>query len=203
MNKPSPEFLKFFPENFELETTRAIIRPMRPEDFDALYAQSRSKDVFKYFYKDLSAEGELREWVDAALDDKAAGRRMPFVIIDKDTKEICGSTSFGSISFYDKRIEIGWTWLGPGYIGMGVNKPVKFALLSYAFEVMKMERVEAKTDVLSEQAKGGLLKAGMIPEGVLRSHTQMHSGRRRDTIYFSIVRDEWPERRAAFYGAML
>ena len=64
---------------------------------------------------------------------------MPFTIIDKDTKSICGSTSYGNISFYDKRLEIGWSWLGTEYIGTGVNSHAKFALLSFAFEVMKIE----------------------------------------------------------------
>jgi RimJ/RimL family protein N-acetyltransferase len=86
---------------------------------------------------------------------------------------------------------------------MGVNKSVKFALLSYAFEVMKMERVEAKTDFLNERAKAGLLKVGMIPEGVLRSHMQMHSGRRRDSIYFSLLRSEWPERKPLFFAELM
>jgi RimJ/RimL family protein N-acetyltransferase len=86
---------------------------------------------------------------------------------------------------------------------MGVNKHVKFALISFALEVMKFERVEAKTDMLNERAKAGLLKVAMIPEGVLRSHMLMPDGRRRDTIYFSILRNEWPERKPAFFGEML
>jgi RimJ/RimL family protein N-acetyltransferase len=86
---------------------------------------------------------------------------------------------------------------------MGVNKHAKFALLSYAFGVMKMERVEIKTDNLNERAKAALLKVGMIPEGVLRSHMQMHSNRRRDTIYFSILKSEWEERRARFFPEMI
>lgn len=201
-NFPS-EFAKYFPEKFELETTRVVIRPMQRNDFNAFRELAREKDTWKYYYKDLSVESELHTWMDLALQEKAAGKRMPFTITDLDTKQICGSSSFGNISFYDKRIEIGWSWLGPEYIGMGVNKHVKFALISYAIEVMKMERVEAKTDVLSERAKAGLLKVGMIPEGVLRSHTLMHDGRRRDTMYFSILRSEWPERKAAFFGEMI
>lgn len=203
MSSPSEEFNRFFPETFELETTRVIIRPMKAEDLQIFRSLAANKETWKYYYRDLSDENELKTWVDAAIQEKAEGRRMPFTIIDKDTKEVCGSTSYGNISFYDRRVEIGWSWLGPEYIGMGVNKHVKFALLSYAFEVMKMERVEAKTDVLSERAKGGLLKVGMIPEGVLRSHTLMHSGRRRDTIFFSILRSEWPERKASFFPEML
>jgi N-acetyltransferase len=197
------EFSMFFPDSFELETTRVQIRAMRPEDLDSFKELARDPDTWKYYYKDLSDERELRAWVKQALEEKASGQRMPFTIIDLDTKQICGSSSYGNISFYDQRLEIGWSWLGPAYIGMGVNKHVKFALLSYAFEVMKMERVEAKTDMLSERAKAGLLKVGMIPEGVLRSHTLMHGGRRRDTIYFGILRSEWPERRAAFFGEMI
>ena len=200
---PDPQFIKFFPDNFSLETLRVIVQPLKAQDFEAFLPLTKSPETWDYFYKNLSNEAELKNWIDDALQEKAEGRRMPFTIIDRDTKQICGSTSYGNISFYDKRIEIGWSWLGPEYIGMGVNKQVKFALLSYAFEVMKMERVEAKTDVLSERAKAGLLKVGMIPEAVLRSHTLMHSGRRRDTIYFSILRSEWPERKQAFFGELM
>ena len=203
MATPSDEFKRYFPANFELETTRVILRPLQREDLPAFLELAKSEETWKYFYKDLGKEDEMRQWVDDAIREREEGKRMPFAITDKDTKEICGSTSFGNISFFDRRIEIGWSWLGAEYRGMGVNKHVKFALLSYAFEVMKMERVEAKTDVLSEQAKAALLKVGMIPEAVLRSHTQMHSGRRRDTIYFSLLRSEWKERKERFFAEML
>jgi RimJ/RimL family protein N-acetyltransferase len=138
-----------------------------------------------------------------AFAEKELFRRMPFLIYDKDAKQTAGSTSFGNISFFDQRVEIGWTFLGPEFIGTGLNKQAKFALLSFAFEVMKMERVEVKTDVLNERSKSALLKVGMIPEGVLRSHMQMHSNRRRDTIYFSILKSEWPERKESFFAEIL
>jgi RimJ/RimL family protein N-acetyltransferase len=130
-------------------------------------------------------------WIGEALAGRRAFNRMPFLIIDKDNNQICGSTSYGNISFYDKRIEIGWSWLGIDFMGTGVNRNAKFALLSHAFEAMQMERVEVKTDYLNERARAALLKIGMYEEGVLRSHMQMHSNRRRDTVYYSIIRDEW------------
>jgi RimJ/RimL family protein N-acetyltransferase len=68
---------------------------------------------------------------------------------------------------------------------------------------MKMERVEIKTDNLNERSKAALLKIGMVPEGVLRSHMLMHSNRRRDSIYFSILKSEWEERRQSFFPEML
>lgn len=203
MSAPLNEYQRFFPDSFELETNRVLLRLLKPGDFDALYPLAQSKETWKYFVQELDDPQELRNWIAALLKEREEGKRMPFVIIDKDTKEVCGSTSYLNISFFDKRLEIGSSWLGPDYIGMGVNKQAKFALLSYAFGVMKMERVEIKTDNLNERAKAALLKVGMIPEGVLRSHMQMHSNRRRDSIYYSILKGEWEQRRASFFAEML
>jgi RimJ/RimL family protein N-acetyltransferase len=203
MNASLSEYQRYFPASFELETPRVRLRLLQPEDYDILLSLAQSKDIWKYFTKELSDPQEMRAWIAELLKEREEGKRMPFVIIDKDTGEVCGSTSYLNISFYDKRLEIGSSWLGQSFIGMGVNKQAKFALLSYAFGVMKMERVEIKTDNLNERAKAALLKVGMIPEGVLRSHMQMHSNRRRDTIYFSIIKNEWEERRASFFPEMI
>ncbi len=198
------QFQKFFPDDFSIETLRVIITPMKSEDYEVfLPLTTKSPELWKYFTKDLSIATDLKEWVNDAMKEKAAFIRMPFTITDRDTKQVCGSTSFGNISFFDQRVEIGWSWLAADYIGMGVNMAVKFALMSYAFEVMKMERVEAKTDFLNERAKAGLLKIGMIPEGVLRSHMQMPGNRRRDSAYYSILKDEWRERKSIFFSHLL
>lgn len=193
---------KYFPQTFSLETPRVILRLLQPEDFQAFLPLAESKDSWTYFTKDLSDPEELRSWIYVALEERAEHKRMPFTVIDRDTHEICGSTSFGNISFYDSRIEIGWSWLGPNFRGTGVNRHAKFALLSYAFEVMKMERVEIKTDNLNERSKAALLKVGMIPEGVLRSHMLMHSNRRRDSAYFGLLKKEWDERKFQFFPDM-
>jgi len=198
------QFQKFFPADFSIETLRVVIAPMKPEDYEVfLPLTTKSPELWKYFTKDLSIATDLKDWVNDAMKEKSAYQRMPFTITDHDTKQVCGSTSFGNISFFDQRIEIGWSWLAADYIGMGVNMAVKFALMSYAFEVLKMERVEAKTDFLNERAKAGLLKIGMIPEGVLRSHMRMPGNRRRDSAYYSILKDEWSERKSIFFSHLI
>ncbi|MDQ3292067.1 MAG: GNAT family N-acetyltransferase, partial [Bacteroidota bacterium] len=131
--------------------------------------------------------------------DYAAAERVPFTIIQKDTGLVCGSTSYGNISFYDKRIEIGWSWLSTAFRGTQINRHSKFALLQYAFGTMQMERVEIKTDNLNERAKAALVKIGATPEGVLRSHMLMPGGRRRDSIYYSILKNEWPTIRQTIF----
>ncbi len=194
---------KFFGDGFQLETNRVIMRLMNREDTEALRALTQDPDTWTWFNADLSLPGELEKWMEEAFAERRNKVRMPMVVIDKDTGKIGGCTSYGNISFEHSRIEIGWTWLGPGYLGMGVNKQAKFALLSYAFEALKMQRVEIKTDVLNERSRAAILKIGMIPEGILRSHMVMHGNRRRDTMYFSILRSEWPERRKSFFSEMI
>jgi RimJ/RimL family protein N-acetyltransferase len=197
------EYRNFFSDGFMLETARVILRPMTWEDFDALEPLTHDADIWTWFKQDLSQPGELKTWMEEAFAGRASETRMPLVILDQDTKQICGCTSFGNISFEEKRVEIGWTWLGKEFIGTGINRQAKFALLSYAFETMKVERVEIKTDAANERSKAAILKIGLIPEGILRSHMQMHSNRRRDTMYFGLLRDEWTERKQSFFSDMV
>ena len=174
-----------------LETPRATLRIMQPEDAPGLQKLAVYPETFKYFTRDLSVPDEFSTWIQEALSGRSAQTRVPFVVSETGTGEICGSTSLGNLSFYDKRVEIGWSWLAPQFQGTGINRQAKFALLSYSFDVLKFERVEVKTDVLNLWARAALKKIGMVEEGVLRSHTLMHSDRRRDTIYYSILRNEW------------
>jgi RimJ/RimL family protein N-acetyltransferase len=197
------EYRKYFPDSLTLETHRVHLRIMRSEDVHSLKKISQSPALWDYFTKNLAIEDELKAWVDEALRDREEGRRVPFVIIDKDQNMICGSTSFGNISFYDKRIEIGWTWLGEQFLGTGVNRQAKFALLSFAFDVLQFERVEIKTDNLNERSKAALKKIGAMEEGVLRSHMLMQNGRRRDSAYYSFLKPEWPSVKKNFFVDLL
>lgn len=203
MTAVKTEYGSYFPSTFTLETPRVLLRLLAPEDLKPLLALANDKSIWKWFVQELDEEAAMTQWIDELLLERQQGKRMPFTVIDKDGYTICGCTSYLNISFFDKRLEIGSTWLGSEFIGTGVNRHAKFALLCYAFEVMNMERVEVKTDNLNERAKAALLKVGFIPEGVLRSHMQMHSDRRRDSIYFSILKSEWPERKESFFVDLL
>lgn len=197
------DYQKFFPNGFTLETPRVLLRLMKQDDFEFFVPLAKENEVWKYFTKDLSDENELEKWVQKVLGERDREMSVPFTVIDKHTNEICGSYSYVNISFYHKCIEIGSVWLGKPFAGTGINRAAFFALLSYAFEVMKMERVELRADNQHERGKAAFLKAGMIPEGVLRSNRVVHGNRRRDTLYFSILKAEWEERKLHFYPEML
>ncbi|KJY40503.1 GCN5 family acetyltransferase, partial [Streptomyces sp. NRRL B-1568] len=101
------------------------------------------------------------------------------------TGRTAGSMSFGNMAEADRRLEIGWSWLGRDFRGKGVNRWAKYLLLRHAFETLGAERVEFKTDILNEQARRGLRNIGAVEEGTLRSFNFMPGGRRRDAIFYS------------------
>ena len=180
-----------FDNELILENEIVRLRLINTDDLHDFNHISNESSIWKYFIIDLHNEENIKNWIAEALDQYEAKSRYPFTIIDKRSNRTIGSTSFGNISIRDQRIEIGWTWLGKKIQGSGINKHCKFLLLQYAFESLNFERVEFKTDVLNLQARKSLEKIGAVEEGILRSHTLMTHKRRRDTIYFSILKNEW------------
>jgi len=174
-----------------LQTAEVLLRPLLKEDFGQLVDLTNDQSMWTYFTSDLSVGEVLRDWIADAILQKENKTRLPFAVIDKASRKIVGSTSFGNISYRDKRIEIGWTWLGKEYHGKGINNQVKYLMISYCFEILDFERVEFKTDVLNKPARKALSRIGMTEEGVLRSHTLMTHDRRRDTIFYSVLKSEW------------
>jgi RimJ/RimL family protein N-acetyltransferase len=179
--------------NLILQTENVILRPMISDDFNPFVRLTEDKSMWIHFTSDLSERSVLLNWIETALTDMKNEIRLAFTIIEKSTGNSIGSTSFGNISYKDRRIEIGWTWISREFQGKGINSQIKYLMLKYAFETIDFERVEIKTDVLNLPARKSLLRIGAKEEGVLRSHTLMTHGRRRDTIYYSILKSEWSE----------
>ena len=189
-----------FQETIILENNSVLLRPLTPSDEEGFTRIAFDYDVWKYTRSLVMTPEELKVYIISALDEKEGRIRYPFTIIDKLSGEIAGSTSYANVSVKDKRVEIGWSWLGKKFQGTGLNKHCKFLLLQYAFEHLKFERVEFKTDVLNSAARKALLKIGAVKEGVLRSHTVMQDGRRRDTIYYSVLLNEWDSVKKKFFS---
>jgi RimJ/RimL family protein N-acetyltransferase len=182
---------KTISQDLILQTSQVILRPIIKNDFDDLQELAQEQEMWNYFALNLANKQHFQKWIDTALADKQAGTRLPFTIIVKETGQIAGSMSLMNISYHDLRLEIGNSWLGKDFRSKDVNRQCKYAMMCYSFEELNCERVEFKTDVLNERAKAGLRKIGGKEEGVLRSHMTMWNSRRRDSIYFSVIRTEW------------
>lgn len=172
------------------------MRPLEETDLEAMYIHTVDPLMWTYFTSDLSIKAELKKWILAGIALGQQKKRLAFAIIDREKDAVIGSSSLGNISVRDQRVEIGWTWIAPSYQGKGFNAEAKRLLLDYCFEGCGCMRVELKTDVLNLPARKAMLKIGLVEEGVLRSHTQMIRDRRRDTIYYSVLRHEWEAMKA-------
>jgi RimJ/RimL family protein N-acetyltransferase len=179
-----------------LENEFVRLRPVTEADRGPIHGIALDPDIWRYFVSRVDTDNDFATFFDAMLADLAAGRRVPFHITDKRSGRTAGSMSYGNLSAADRRLEIGWSWLGRDFRGRGVNRWAKYLLLEHAFEVLGAERVEFKTDVLNLQARAGLRNIGAVEEGVLRSFNPMPDGRRRDAVFYSVLRSEWPQVKA-------
>lgn len=180
--------------NLILENVWSHLRPLKSDDFELLQDAAFSHpDLLLYSPSKIDTSEKLKKYIKEALEAKQKGIRFPFIIFDKRTNTYAGSTSFGNPSSKDLRVEIGWTWIGKQYQKTGLNRSNKFLMLTYGFEELGLKRIELKTDMRNLQSRMAMKKIGVTEEGVLRSHTKMSDGFRRDTIYYSILESEWPD----------
>lgn len=182
--------------NIRLENDVAQLRRLTLDDKPGYARIVYDSEIWKYFVSAIADEDGLNAFMEQAIHDTLSGTRVVFSIIDRKTGAIAGSTAFGNLAPSERRLEIGWSWLGEPYRGSGLNRAAKGLLLEYAFTNLGCERVEFKTDVLNLRARRGLESIGAKEEGTLRSFNYMPGGRRRDAVYYSILKAEWPTVRA-------
>jgi RimJ/RimL family protein N-acetyltransferase len=138
-----------------------------------------------------SAE-ELRAYVERALAAQRSGSALPFATIALSIGKPVGSTRFANVDLSNGRLEIGWTWLGRDWQRTAANTEAKYLMMKHAFETLGVRRVEFKTDALNERSRAAIQRIGAREEGILRKHLVTASGRVRDTVYYSVIDDEWP-----------
>ncbi len=180
-----------FDKRILFENERAIIRPLQGNDLVHLLPIAlQDPTLLQYSPSQIHNEKHLKEYISHAVKARVNHDRYPFIIFDKKSQQYAGSTSFGNISNKDKRLEIGWTWIGRAFQGSGLNAACKAMMLDYTFRVLEFERVEFRIDSRNTRSRKAVEKLGATFEGELRSHTVMSNGFRRNTVYYSILRGE-------------
>jgi len=168
------------------------LHPLSQSHAGDLSAAIAVGDLWKLAVSNLPAPGGMQAYIAEALGLQSAGKALPFALIDKSTGHAVGSTRFGNFEPAHRRVEIGWTWLGTTWQRTAFNTEAKYLLLGHAFESLSLNRVEFKTDLVNDRSRKAILRLGALEEGVLRRHMIVRDGRVRDSVYYSIIAEEWP-----------
>ena len=114
----------------------------------------------------------------------------------KSGNRVIGSSRLFNLDLRHRTVELGHTWLAPQYHGAGLNAEAKLLQLRYAFNELGLNRVGLKTHHDNLQSQAAMRKIGAVEEGTLRNHLVMPDGSARHSVYFSIIREEWPRVRS-------
>ena len=183
-----------------METTLVKLVPLKEGHANDLYYSVGANDnVFRNLLWDTPQSVS-----DYAMIVKQIKRNnhKSFAVIDKATKNIVGTTSYVDYSRHDRSAEIGGTFYAESVWKSHINTHSKYLMLQYAFEVLGCERVTFKTDALNVQSQKAILRLGATYEGTKRHNKLRPDGTWRDTMYFSILGDEWDDIKDTIFGGI-
>jgi N-acetyltransferase len=179
-----------------LQGKHVRLEPLSREHLNGLCEAGLDEDLWRWIPIPVRTAVDMAAYIETALQEQASGIALPFALIEKSSGRAIGSTRYASIERFHHRVEIGWTWIARPWQRTAVNTEMKYLLLRHAFETLGCMRVELKTDSLNTQSRQAILRIGAREEGLFRNHMITSTGRIRHTVYFSIIKEEWPEVKA-------
>ena len=178
--------------NIMLSSNRIRLRLLKIEDSRDLVAAASDGELWNLPFTVVPSAETIEDYIHHALEGYQAGTVLPFVVEDIATGKIIGSTRFWKIDRKNLKLEIGRTWYSKSWQRTYANTEAKYLLLKYAFEELNCVRVQLTTDVLNEKSQNAILRLGAQKEGVVRNERIMPDGRKRNSVRFSIIDEEWP-----------
>lgn len=187
--------------------------PVESADAEGLFAALDDERVWAAGYGggpagrpgDVAAMARI---VESAVVAAHRGERQAYVVrlaVGSDlgaAGTVVGTSSLGEWDLVNERVHLGWTAYGPRWWGTAVNAECKLLLLGHAFDDCGFGRVKIQTDLLNERSQAAIARLGATREGVLRRHLRRADGTFRDTVVFSVLRDEWPAVRAGLLARL-
>lgn len=180
-----------FQQEYILENDRVRLRPLVIQDFETFQHFSlKQPEIWKYSQQPASGLENLKSYLDIAMEARRAETAYPFVVFDKISEQVAGSTRFYDFQKRNNTVQLGYTWYGKDFQGTGLNKQCKLLMLEFAFENLGIDRVEFRADANNERSITAMKSIGCTFEGILRNNCTAPNGR-RDSIILSILKDEW------------
>ncbi len=176
----------------ELVGQTILLRELRATDAGALVEAAADGELWQSPVTVIPSAATVEDYIERALRGQRAGTVLPFATVERASGRIIGSTRFWKIDREHRRLEIGSSWLARSWQRTAANTEAKFLMLQHAFEAWDCVRVQFTTDVLNAASRAAILRLGAVEEGVIRNERIMPDGRKRTSVRFSIIDDEWP-----------
>jgi RimJ/RimL family protein N-acetyltransferase len=172
------------------------IEPMALSHEAGLRAAAADGELWKLRITSVPEPEQTRAYIDAALQMRADGNRLAFVVVDDTTDTVLGSTSYHDIVPAIRRVEIGWTWYRRSVQRSHVNTTCKLLMMGHAFDTLHCAVVGWRTDNFNFASQKAIERLGARKDGVIRHHAVRRDGTVRDTVMYSMLAGEWPEAKA-------
>lgn len=183
--------IELLKKNIELENDRVLLIPfenLRNKELEEIIFDDT---IWEFMGMYIRNQSDFENYLSNTLKDKENGICYPFLIIDKTSGKVAGSTRFGNINFASCKCEIGWTWYGKEFQRTGLNKACKYELLKFGFEKIGFKRIQFSADQENIRSQRAIEKLGAIKEGIFRNNYVDSLGESKNDIYYSIISEEW------------
>jgi len=201
MNASNPEFI---PAPITLDGKSVRLEPLRREHAPLLWEamKDHAEEIFRWIPYPMRTEEDSSRFIENVLGEQQRGLSVPFATIDRNSGKMAGSTRYMAIDVANRHVEIGSTWIAPAWQRTAVNTEAKYLMLRFAFENLDCVRVQFTTDEINVKSRQAILRLGAREEGIIRHERIMPDGRKRNSVRFSILDDEWPAVKAGLEEKM-
>lgn len=186
-----------------LENEKVLLIPFESERNIELKEIIFDDEIWKYMGMYIRNDNDFENYIQNTLEQKADGICYPFLIIDKISNKVAGSTRYGYLNHSSQKCEIGWTWYGKDFQGTGVNKACKFELMNFGFEKIQFRRIQFSADLENIRSQKAIEKLGAVKEGIFRNNYVDSDGKSKDDVYYSIILEEWVKTKNSHFGEFL
>jgi RimJ/RimL family protein N-acetyltransferase len=190
------------PLTMRLDGRLVALEPFAEEHREGLWEAAQDDRIWAWLAHLNKSREAFDHWFDLTLRSDAAGEgdaaeTGAFAVRRRADDSLVGTSRYLGVRRHDRVVEIGWTWFNPMAWGTGVNIETKLLMLTRAFETLGCVRVELKTDARNERSRAAMAALPAQFEGIMRKHQITPDVGQRDSAYYSVIDEEWPEVRAA------